>query len=95
MFNIILILAGLAVAAGVARWLIRRAWGPLKGVCVELTPTTSRRTAGEVHQELWEQKGTLDRAIQATTKATIHQSKFAAVGTYPREIPSAPCEVEP
>lgn len=95
MLNLILILAGLVLAAGAARWLIRRTWGPLKGVTVEITPSPTRRTSGEIHRELWEQKGTLDRAVQATAKARIHSAKYAAVGTYPREVPAAPCEVEP
>lgn len=95
MFNFILILAGLVLAAGAARWLIRHAWGPLKGVTVEFTPSHSRRTDGEINRELWEQKGALDHAVKATVKASIHPGKYASVGTYPREIPAAPCEVEP
>ncbi|MDP1832610.1 MAG: hypothetical protein Q8K67_11170 [Geothrix sp.] len=87
--DVLIVLTILVFAALITRF-IRGRWGRFVGVGIFINAGESgpRRTPGEIHRELWEQKGTLDKAVAdcARARVTNHASWHA---------PDAPCEVEP
>ncbi|HJV39986.1 MAG TPA: hypothetical protein VJ549_00575 [Geothrix sp.] len=92
------VLIGLAIVVRA----VRKSWGPLEGVAIILPGDAEpkRRTPGEIQRELWEQKGTLDRAIENTAAATLAQHNAKKLKTAQAtpvrgwHAPDAPCEVE-
>ena len=97
----------LALAGGLALWrFIWRRLGRFQSLVVLKGTPKPSRTRGEIHRELWEQKGALDRADQAVMEVGAWQD--AAVQdtrqvvndlldaiTAQRHLPDPPCEVEP
>lgn len=90
------LIALLVLAGCVALWrFIRRRFGRFQALVILKNTPKPTRTRGEIDRELWDQKGALDRAIEATAAATVAQHQAATAAHTARDLPDPPCEVEP